>query len=217
MEKMKLSKAHSKKITKIKQKYNFDEQFDLLGRLNYLPTLITSYPSHARNSEIKKQIKALKEAAMNLSILLADSSQQTKDRINQLPLISNEVKGISPTEMNPDWQLSQFEKYLDMFWVTCMIQLQKIPADKGGRQESSIPKFIILLLSKFYKDGTNKKPTCGWTDSGDDTTSGAHVGDFYEFILDVKPFLQVIDIELGTNNTIGGYCIQVLKKYRAVL
>lgn len=214
---MQLTDIHSKKINKIKRKHDIDEQFDLLGRLNYLPKLMTLYPNHPRNSEIAKHIRALKKSAIQLIVLLDDVPKQIKDMINELLTIPNTKDPSSPIEMNPDWQLSKFEEYLQIFWVVCTLRLQRIPLDKGGRKQSSIPKFIILILAKIYKDGTGKSPTCGWSDCGDDITPGTHIGDFYEFVLDVRPFLEIINIDLGTNITIGGYCTQVLKEYRSTL
>jgi hypothetical protein len=130
---MKLTEECNKEVEKIKRKYSFGDQFDLLEKLNYLPTAIALYPSIPRSGDIKKQLTNLIKTIKKMIETLVNTSAQTKIIINQIPadLIQIGYKDIRGE--NTDWHLSKFESYLDVLHIACLFAKQKMPPDVGGK------------------------------------------------------------------------------------
>ena len=70
-----------------------------------------------------------------------------------------------------------------------MFALENTPKDPGGRQVSSKPLHIIFKLVDIYARGSKRQPTCGWDD-----VSGKHVGESYNFVIDLLPVLKSLNL-----------------------
>jgi hypothetical protein len=113
--------------------------------------------------------------------------------------------------------MSAYEVDTYIAYKAYLFLLENIPKDPGGRTQRSITKYIIFLLTPIYHAGTGDEPTCGWVDSGDDNSPGKHVGDFYEFVLDLQPTLQALGINLGKESSIGTECVEAIAHYKKVV
>lgn len=179
------TEVHKKEVAKIHKKYNFLKHIDLFKSLNCIPTAIALCSSLPRNSDTRKQIEKLTSDTNNLINTLRNTQTHTKNIITRTPDDLVQLGYSIVKNKNPYWQLSSFEKDLDIFHTSCLFALQKIPADSTGRNKGSIPGFVIFQLIPIYHIGTGCEPTCGWADQDD-----KGVGEFYEFVLDLTYLLR---------------------------
>lgn len=205
----------NEEIEKIKEKYQFKEDFDLKAQLTGLPTelgLQKSRKGMRRNSEMKKIInKSIKLLKKQLDLLM-DMSAQERIFLDSVPdqFAQEGYKNLQSERKNRT--VCSLESDLNYFYRVLLFARVKILPDRGGRKEESRPKYIISQLLRIYIAGTNIKPKCGWDD-----IQSHHVGEFYNYLIDLKPVLEKLNITLSaTDKSIGQYSVEILSNYRSL-
>lgn len=79
----------------------------------------------------------------------------------------------------------------------------------GKKYHSSKPFAYISRLVGIYHEGTGKMPVCNRGQNYEDEYNGT----FYKFLLECKPVLYAIGIDLKEIGTIGKYAYQVVNGY----
>lgn len=210
---MKPSKKHTIEINHIKKKYGFKVEFDLLKEIYHLPTAIALMPHLPRPAQTKKELKAIRAATLTLRSVLLNTSAQTKTELNQIPYFLIDIIGYKDIRhLNKEWNVPSVENDLNILSQTCDYTLLQVPEDHGGPQKRSVPKYVIFKLASIFEQGTGKQPKCGWKDETDQ-----YVGEFYNFLIEIKPLLDVLKIKMVCDEAIGRYNTDILKYYRQSL
>lgn len=197
-------------IIKIKMKYKFNKGFDLISKIKGLPSDLVLYTKLIANtprlSVIKKHLIKLNKISSELRVCLQETPSSAKSYLNETLKNGFESGYGRLMSENNDWIVSRFESDVQAFDNICMYALEGFPGDKGGQVRSSLPKYIIFRLAAIYHLGVQVEPTCGW-----DEFAGCYVGDFYNFLIELKSFVPCF---LGTDFTIGKYATEVLASYK---
>jgi len=204
---MKPLKKHIREIKSIKHTYVFKEGFDLLTEIYQLPTAIARAPYLPRPAQIKNELDAIVELTEALKKTLLNTSAHTKIMLNHIPdFLIDIVEYKDIRHLKKNWNVSALENDLNTLSQACMYALPQVPEDHGGPQKRSIPKYVIFKLASIYERGTDTKPKCGWSENSDE-----YIGKFYQFLIEITPLLNDLNIKMVSEETVGRYNVDSLK------
>jgi hypothetical protein len=201
-----LSNTSKENIEAIKIKYSY--KGDLFNLLISLPSWVNSYQDFHRQKgrpKIKKQ-------------LLTKTREVAEALETCLKYFSGEMRGSMRDHRNkkdPFGAFRAIENNLPALIEKCLIEELKVPTDRGGQKSRSIIQDIIWFLMQHYEHNVGHEAKCGW-----DECKEEHVGQFYQFMIEIKPILAEMKIELGEDRTVGQYSRELLtdrKKKRVEL
>jgi hypothetical protein len=185
-----------KAIEKLSTQYNY--KGSLLKLVIELPSWVNSYKDVQRQRSRLKTQKTLYLKTMKAAKKLQD----------YMKYFSGDMRGKMRDDRRKENRFAAFsavENNLPFLIDKCHINALSTPKDKGGQQTGSLPKDLIWLSMQQYEFNVGREATCGW-----DEIKGKHVGDFYHFMIELKPFIKEMGIDLGEDRSIGQYTRELL-------
>lgn len=207
-------------MNKIGEECLFADDFNLCEKIRYLPTAIALYKNLRANiqrpSKMKKTVEKLAKHVEACLKFLKELPTEINIMINRTLEKCTSAGYESLQTKNPHWSIQILERDLDILRSILLFVKADIPKDNGGRSKNSILQYTIFQLAIIFKSGTKKAlicKHCGW----ELDPLKQYSGNFYTFLLDIEPLLEKLDINLGTNETIGKIAVDIINQYKGLL
>lgn len=192
-----------------------ESNFDLAGFFIDLLLLI----SEKENNAIKKALAALAE----LKKLMEKYKNNLKlfknnllENDNLIWLLKDKIDLSRPRHIDKKILFDECSK------ITALLSWWNPKRQKGQNDRYSVTELIMLRIAWVYHALTGEMPDCGHNGSKEGTAE-EFSGDFYEFLLEIKPLLKLIGIDLVKETSLGEYLRRnprkggILKQYRKIL
>ena len=181
-----------KECEKIKNKFTFDEEFNLH---QYLLDAILWY-------ETNKYLLS-KRSDKEQAILLEELGKRSNSLLECFDKFGFEERGKIIDKFGPSLDINEIRYKLNFLAIAAPILAKEIQTNiPPGRKPNTPLKNFVLRLATIYQLGTKFKPTCNYNE-----VDSQYSGDFVEFTT------QVLE-EIGENRTncsIGQLINEVLK------
>jgi hypothetical protein len=191
-----LSESDKILIEEIRLRYAY--KGDLFHYLITLPSWVNAYTDIKRQRGRPKTYKTLFMETMKIA-------KKLQEHIEHFSGYMREQMHDEQKKEKPFSTFFAIENSLPFFINKCHINALRIPKDKGGQQGGSLPKDLTWLLMQQYEFNTGQEATCGWVELND-----RHTGEFYQFIIELKPIIKKMGITLGEDRSIGQYTRELL-------
>ncbi len=209
------------KIGKIKIKFGFKAEFNLLSALQDSLNWYVSEISIMRRSQPPSQLRKIYGQILNklngmseipglLEKLGVDGRSHLIEKIYTLPIFTEkELQGVNLIHHVEGW-ITDNEKNIAKLSGACS-RLEKISLKK--QESQSLTQRFISHLGWLYEQGTGKKPICEWNREKEKI-----MGNFHLFVIGLHPILkEVCFIDLGENSSIEEYAKRCWRDYKKIL
>ena len=200
-------------IKKIGEKYNFLSWYDLPQALSegvkYHHAITALYKNSPSNKELRDKLKKLIKIKKMLVTELNSTPDEVKDYVN---IFLNCIFSIAKYSAKESWGFSKHQFRSELTLSAFELAIAEMPHQKGGKKPTSVRQDIIEMLVDVFREGTGTDPEC--KHNGYNNT---YSGLVYDFILDIEPLLEKLNIEnLGNDESIGKSIILSIKEHKKI-
>lgn len=195
-----------KEVELISQKFCFPSGYDFLRKIIELPTRAHLWQkgiaTSPRPTKTKSELTKLANAFEGLLFLFDKTALDTKSKVDACLLGQAAEENQKNINMLNTHEIT---KMVSIYLEACKNANNAIQMDQGGVKRSSKLKYIYFALAVIYIEATGKLPYCQW-----DRVEEQYYGEFFDFILHLRPVLKKMNYHLGSSILIGKTLQEVL-------